>query len=669
MRLFVLFILSLLTIHPLVGQIKEMKDKLEVEGLTDAQKVKIYEALSKAYYGEQLDSSAVYADRSYQLAIKLNSPEDIAKALIRQSILLTNEGDLKKAIEKLKQAENLAKTNQHKEVEAWVYNSLAKSFKNQPDSALYYYNKSLELAKKLKLNDLVLKNKIQSSVILLHQKRYSELSDLYHKIIPQLEKNNDVEGLIETYTYMSLNFRDMFEKKKSLLYAEKAINLAPQIQDKKLKAFVLGALGGGVIGYFESFGKAEPLIRESIELGKSLNDKVFIRNSYKRMAILHYNNDNIKRAAEIIDSLLPGSGDPDLYKIKGSILYEKNQLKDAERYLNEAYKMYEKDGALIQQKMVIQHLIDTKLAGIGDETFTDYFYLLDSINMVINDKENKAQFIDMETRYRTAEKEAEIKEKELELAESKNLILLISGVAILLIATGAFSFWFVGNRQKQKELIRSKQIFELQNNLNRKELESLNNQLNPHEVKNLITSIAPDIITKAPEAYKKMIKLFNVTRASLSNQLTEPLQSQINQAEDFLQLQQSISPNVWSYEIQNDCEDCNMEIPRLLLKNMVENAVKHGMKTLKNDGEILVSIYKDHQNLYIQIKDNGIGEQEGQKLESTGIGFSTYHKLFKMANKFNERKASLELSRIDSWTQTQIRIPLKYKFHNQLISE
>ena len=163
MRLFVLFILSLLTIHPLVGQIKEMKDKLEVKGLTDAQKVKIYEALSKAYYGEQLDSSAVYADRSYQLAIKLNSPEDIAKALIRQSILLTNEGDLKKAIEKLKQAENLAKTNQHKEVEAWVYNSLAKSFKNQPDSALHYYNKSLELAKKLKLNDLVLKNKIQIS--------------------------------------------------------------------------------------------------------------------------------------------------------------------------------------------------------------------------------------------------------------------------------------------------------------------------------------------------------------------------------------------------------------------------------------------------------------------------------------------------------------------------
>ena len=39
-----------------------------------------------------------------------------------------------------------------------------------------------------------------------------------------------------------------------------------------------------------------------------------------------------------------------------------------------------------------------------------------------------------------------------------------------------------------------------------------------------------------------MIKLFNVTRASLSDKITEPLEIQLQQANDYLELQQSISP-------------------------------------------------------------------------------------------------------------------------------
>ena len=52
-------------------------------------------------------------------------------------------------------------------------------------------------------------------------------------------------------------------------------------------------------------------------------------------------------------------------------------------------------------------------------------------------------------------------------------------------------------------------------NLDQMELQSLNKQLDPHEIKNLLANISPEIQEKAPEAYRKMLKLFNITKAAL----------------------------------------------------------------------------------------------------------------------------------------------------------
>jgi tetratricopeptide (TPR) repeat protein len=665
MRFLLLFLLGFLIANPVLGQIETLKGRLNSSTISVSEKLRLYNELSEAYWKVQLDSSEIYADKAIVLARKLKNPSELATALIRKAIILTNSGQEVEAFQLLMQAKSIAQKNNLKKTEALVYNCLGKNHKKDADSALYYYNYSLNLAKKGGFDDLIIKNKIQSSLLLVHQKRYTEVANLFNKIIPQLEKKKDYESLMETYLYMSLSFRDLNEKSKSLLYADKAMSLLDKTDDKKLKAFVLGAIGGGIRGYFDTFESAEPLLRESLRLAKEINDPVFIKNTHKRIAILYYNNDNLIRSAEIFDSLLPTTNDPDVFKFKGVILSHNKKYKEAKKYLDIALDLYEKEGAYIHQKFVLQYLMENKLEEIGDKELTNTYFLLDSISTMIHDKDNIQQFIDMETKFRTAEKEAEIKQKELDLAKSENRILWVSGFALLTLGVGGFMVWFLRNRQKRKELEFSNRMFELQNNLNLRELESLNHQLNPHEVKNLITSIAPEIITKAPDAYKKMIKLFNVTRASLSHQLTDSLEAQVQQVDDFLQLQQSISPYVWEYEIQNDWEDADIEIPRLLLKNMVENSVKHGLKSLKENGKIILSIQKVNEDLVIHVKDNGIGIEVQDKKDHTGIGFSTYENLFKLANKFNDRKASIQLYRQDDWTITEILIPLKYKYQKE----
>ncbi len=661
----VLLLLAFLTPFILFSQIDSLKNALKNSALDDKKRVKLYIEISAAYWSIQLDSSQIYADKAYTLATQLNSTADIAHALLRKAMLLSNDDQHEPAMIELKNALRICKNHDLNPLAAEIYKNMGQACKNAPDSALMYYNKSIKIAEKLGDNDLVLKNKIRISLIYLHQKRHQELADLYDSILPELEKSNDIEGLIETYTFMALAFRDLNKKEKSLYYAERALSLSNSLPNNKLKSFVYGAIGSGIISYFETFEKAFPLVNKSIQLAQELNDRALLKNNSKRLALLYYNNGNYKKSALIIDSLLQQStADPDVFKFKGLLLYEAKKYNEANSYYDMAYQLYTKDKALIQQKLILQLKIDSKIDHIGNTDLMNDFLLLDSLTNVIHDSESKNHFFNLETKYRTAEKEAKIQEKELELTKSKNRIILISAIAIIGIGASLFGFWHLRSRQKRKELEHNNVILQLQNNLNSSELATLNNQLNPHEIKNLIAGIAPELVTKAPEAYKKMIRLFNVTRASLSNQMTESLAIQVQQAEDYLFLQQSISPYTWLFDIDNQAEGIEIQLPRLMLKNLVENAVKYGMKSIKSLGEISVIISKDKHLLKIQVMDNGMEFGQPTATESTGIGLSTYQKLFNYANKLNDHKASLRVYRDGQWTTSEILLPLNYNYPN-----
>lgn len=324
--------------------------------------------------------------------------------------------------------------------------------------------------------------------------------------------------------------------------------------------------------------------------------------------------------------------------------------------------MYEQDQAYIHQKVILQLKMDNELEMLNHPTLPAIIERIDSLTEIIHEAENKQQFFQLETQYRTQEKEAEIQRKEIELQQSRWKFLLLLFAAILIVLVAILIFILMKNKQKRKELEQNQQLFELQHSLQSLELSQLNKQLNPHEIKNLITSIAPELILKAPDTYKKLIKLFNVTRASLNNELTEDFQIQIRQAEDFLQLQQSISPYPWTYQIEAPEEDIHIEMPRLILKNAVENAVKHGLKSVKLDGHITIKCTILNNILEIKISDNGIGLKQENTDESTGIGLKTYQKLFQILNAKNEQKASIELLRDQGLTTTLINIPIHYQY-------
>ncbi|MDE6204309.1 MAG: two-component sensor histidine kinase, partial [Lachnospiraceae bacterium] len=68
-----------------------------------------------------------------------------------------------------------------------------------------------------------------------------------------------------------------------------------------------------------------------------------------------------------------------------------------------------------------------------------------------------------------------------------------------------------------------------------------------------------------------------------------------------------------SYEIRYGNEEVKRDlIPRLLIEPLVENAVSHGLEPKEENGNILVDIYEQEEELHIIVEDNGVGFEPGE---------------------------------------------------------
>lgn len=646
-----------------LGQIQNESVFRLKENITPHERLNIYTQLAKDYWWIQQDSAMHYTNKAHALALELKDEKALSHIALQQAIVHNSLQNDSMAHHYLTMALNYADKYGLDSIKAESYLILGQVLKVDPDTAMKYYDISLSQAEAIAHQKIINRIQIRKSRLLLHQKRHEELAEVFDQLIQDLHPQYDKDELIEVYTYMALTFRDLKQKAKALLYASKALELADSSNNIRLKSFVLGAIGSGIISYFNTFDEAIILVDKAISYAKVLNDPVILRSNKKRLALLHLNNNDNKKCGQILEELLVDNKDPDVFRYKGILLSDKKEYEKANLYYDSAYALYAKDKAYVQLKSLLQQKLDNMLAVVNHDGLSQIIASIDSLSMVINDAESQQQFFELETKYRTAEKESELQKKQLELVTTQNRIILIVIITLAIIIGSVFFILYLKNKQKSKDLHFNNQLLKLQSDFNSVELARINNQLNPHEIKNLLTSIAPDIITKAPEAYKKMIRLFNVTRASLNNQLTEDLSIQIQQVEDYLTLQNSISPFPFEFEIIRNIEnEEECKLPRLLLKNVVENALKHGIQNRQDGGRILVQCDEVNDYYHIIVKDNGIPSLHSKSGESTGVGWLTYQKLIQLTNRRQASQAELSLERIDDWTVVKIILPSNYTF-------
>lgn len=669
MRFVIIFILFSIVSF---GQNKEL-DAMK----NDTLKVDKLNSIATSYWEKNWDSARVYTNLSYDLAKKLDDKRGMFINLINMGVYENISGDFKTSLEYFNKAKQFFPYIREKKKLANFHYNLGNLYLDfgKSEEALYNLRKASDLYKEINRMSSVANINLNISLLYTKKSDYKKSNEILFENVNYFTKIKDKKGLASTFNSIANNYGTIREFDKALEYAQKTEVIAKEINNPNLLALAYLNMGCAY-GELNNYKLCEKTLLKSKEIYASSSYAIGVQKIEMNLCELYLRRKQFFKADSIANivlkskELLKYENDIiNLNKMKGFTLFNLKSYKKALPFLKTAYYLSKKANNNVTITEIIPYLLNTKYKNNNDLEGEKLFAEYDSITKLKNITENREMFFKLDTQFKTSEKDTqihnqhiELKYRQLELEKEKtNKYIAFAGIGfLLLLSTGGFIFY--RNKQKQKELQTQNTLLGLQQNINAMELQNLNQQLNPHEIKNLLASISPEIQEKAPESYRKMLKLFNITKASLnSNSITDTVENQVQQIEDFLSLEKNTLTEPLDYEIENNINNNRLKIPRLMLKNLIENSVKHGIKGKESGGKIKVELQEKDNFIYITVDDTGKGRQNAISLDS-GIGTTTYQKLFATLNQINKENATFEIIDKELGTKVVVKIPTNYKY-------
>lgn len=183
-----------------------------------------------------------------------------------------------------------------------------------------------------------------------------------------------------------------------------------------------------------------------------------------------------------------------------------------------------------------------------------------------------------------------------------------AGSITLLFLSALFFFWW--NRARNLRLT-------LDNaDLNQKLLRL---QMNPHFIFNSLFAIQSYIYTRQAHLASDYLSDFaRLIRLILNNSRFEfiPISKELETIKLYLKLQQLRFENKFNYniEVEEELIEDDFSIPPMLVQPFLENAIEHGLKHLKKEGELTLSYRLNKNNVEVEVNDNGIGLTASKKI-------------------------------------------------------
>lgn len=169
---------------------------------------------------------------------------------------------------------------------------------------------------------------------------------------------------------------------------------------------------------------------------------------------------------------------------------------------------------------------------------------------------------------------------------------------------------------KRRIELRAEQENRVKVQLARSQLTALQAQMNPHFLFNSISSIQNFIMSnKREEAYNYLTSFSKLIRTTLNNSRSQfiSLEKELETIELYMQLEQKRFNNTFDFriELDNDIQPKNIFLPASMIQPLLENALWHGIMTIRSErrGVIILHISKDNDFLQISVTDNGKGLQ------------------------------------------------------------
>jgi two-component sensor histidine kinase len=204
------------------------------------------------------------------------------------------------------------------------------------------------------------------------------------------------------------------------------------------------------------------------------------------------------------------------------------------------------------------------------------------------------------------------------------LFSVLNGVIMLSGWWCIYFFYHLFDRLNRLEIERLR----LATSVKESELRALKSQVNPHFIFNSLNSLRALIEEDPLRARQAVTQLANLLRYSLqSGQLeTVPFEDELSVVNDYLALEQVRHEERLRLRLDVAPDTLQLPIPPMLLQTLVENAVKYGISTRPEGGEIAIIARRENDSLRLQVTNPGAFEPGSAKVAkasgSTGMGLA-----------------------------------------------
>jgi Predicted signal transduction protein with a C-terminal ATPase domain len=200
------------------------------------------------------------------------------------------------------------------------------------------------------------------------------------------------------------------------------------------------------------------------------------------------------------------------------------------------------------------------------------------------------------------------------------------------------------------------------------ELDALQSQINPHFLYNTLDSIVWMIEgERYEEAVFMVTELASLFRISLSSGKTIiSVEDEIKHAKNYINIQKTRYRNKFEavFEVAPDILQCCTV--KLILQPLLENAIYYGVEGMDGDGEIKLTGYRDREDIYIEVRDNGLGMKQemteqlltaNNRIHKTGsgVGLLNVHKRIQL--RFGAAYGLEIESKLDEGTTIRVHLP------------
>ncbi len=150
---------------------------------------------------------------------------------------------------------------------------------------------------------------------------------------------------------------------------------------------------------------------------------------------------------------------------------------------------------------------------------------------------------------------------------------------------------------------------QLQTRLAEARLKTLEAELHPHFLFNTLHAISALVHTNPDGADRMISRLSDLLRLTFdrSGAPRISLQEELEFLQKYLEIEQTRFQDRLTVQYDIDPETLDVEVPRMILQPLAENAIKHGVSPKSGQGLVEIVSRLDAGKMWLEVRDNGVG--------------------------------------------------------------